>query len=408
MPYRVVADENIPLVAQAFGRFGPVTLLPGGAITNAVLREADVLLVRSVTPVDEALLTGTPVRFVGTATIGTDHVDAGALAARGVAFASAPGSNAESVVEWVIAALLALSADRGGRLAGKTAGVVGVGNVGGRLAPRLEALGLRVLRCDPPRARAEGAAGFGAQPASPFAPRSPSGFVPLEMLLAESDIVTLHTPLTASGPDATRGLVGAAELAAMRPGAWLVNASRGAVVDGAALLGTLARGHIGAALLDVFEGEPAPEPALVTACALATPHVAGYSFDGKAGGTRALLSAFARWSGLSAASDADAAFGSMALALAPEDRRVLAAPDPHGAPEAALDALVRVLYPIRDDDARLRATIALPAAARAQSFAALRKTYPRRRRWGLYALPEASVPEPLRRAVRDGLGLRLV
>jgi erythronate-4-phosphate dehydrogenase len=142
-----VADANIPFAEEAFGPYGPVRRLPGRAITHTDAAEADVLLVRSVTRVEAALLDGTPVRFVGTATAGTDHVDEGWLREAGIAFASAPGSNAESVVEYVLAALLALAAGRGEGLRGRTLGVVGAGQVGSRLIPRVGALGLRVLAC---------------------------------------------------------------------------------------------------------------------------------------------------------------------------------------------------------------------------------------------------------------------
>lgn len=371
---RIVADENIPLVREAFSAFGTVETCAGRAMTPEAVREADVLLVRSVTRVDEGLLGGSSVRFVGTATIGTDHLDLGALHRRGIVVASAPGSNAESVAEWVVAALLRTAAARGEALAGKTVGVVGVGHVGGQLVPRLAALGMTVLRCDPPRAEAEGV-GDGEE-----------AFVSLVQVLDESDIVTLHTPLTTGGRHRTHHLVGAPELARMRPGAWLVNASRGAVVDGAALLAALRSGHVGAALLDVFEHEPAPDPALVAAATVATPHIAGYSYDGKLGGARMLFEALAAWSGQAAAFD-----WAQAYALTPEDVRPAAEVRSGDVPTdpveetAALDALVRPLYDIGADDARFRATLDLPSEAdRAEAFGRLRKTYPRRRAWGHY------------------------
>lgn len=367
---RLVADENIPFVAQAFVGFGTVEAVPARQLTPDLVRDADVLLVRSVTPVNAALLDGSRVRFVGTATIGTDHLDLPYLAGRGIAVASAPGSNAESVVEWVIAALVMISSRREGvdgtrvrrePLAGKTMGVVGVGNVGGRLAPRLEALGITVLRCDPPRAEAEG----------------PAGFVALDEVLETSDIVTLHTPLVKDGPHPTHHLIGDDELARMRPGAWLVNASRGAVANNRALVESLRSTHTGAALLDVFEGEPVPDADLMRLATLVTPHIAGYSVDGKLNGARMLYDA------LSARSGADPGYDwADAYALAPEDRRAL------GEATTVREA-VAALYDIEADGARLRATLDLAEADRADAFARLRKTYPRRRAWTHYrdALP---------------------
>lgn len=361
---RLVVDENIPLARAAFAGFGEVRLLPGRAITPEAVAEADVLLVRSVTRVDAALLAGSPVRFVGTATIGTDHLDLAWLEAQGIAHASAPGSNAASVVEWTIAALACTAARRGVDLRSRAVGIVGVGNVGRRLDAALARLGVPTLRCDPPRAEAEG----------------PEGFVSLDRLLAEADVVTLHTPLTRSGPHATHHLVGAEALARMRPGAWLVNACRGAVVDGGALLASLTSGHTGAALLDVFEGEPLPAPGLVRAAEIATPHVAGYSYDGKLNGARMLYDALVAFTGTDPGFDWAAAY-----ALTPEDARPVVLPEtPPRADD--LHRLVAPLYDVAADDARLRATLALPDAARAEAFARLRKAYPRRRAWRHYGL----------------------
>lgn len=381
---RIVADENIPWVEAAFGRHGTVRLLPGAAVTPEAVRDADVLLVRSVTRVDADLVAGARVRFVGSATIGTDHVDQAALAERGIAFAHAPGSNAGSVVEYVLAALLRLSVRHGEALRGRTVGVVGCGAIGERLARRLPAFGARVLRSDPPRAEREGAAGF----------------VDLDALLAEADVVTLHVPLTADGPHPTRHLLGAGALARMRPDAWLVNAARGAVVDNAALRAALAAGRPGAAVLDVWEGEPVPDAALVEAVALGTPHVAGYSYDGKVAGTRQLYDAFVRHLGVAPQWD-DAA----ALAPGPADRLVLT-PPPARLDEATwLDALVRPMYDVEADDARFRPLAALPPEARAAAFVRLRKAYPRRRAFERHTLPAAGVPAAYREAVEQGLGV---
>jgi erythronate-4-phosphate dehydrogenase len=400
-PPRIVADANIPAVGAAFGPLGSVRRIPGREIDRAAVRDADVLLVRSVTPVDAALLDGTAVRFVGSATAGTDHVDARALAALGVAFAHAPGSNATSVVEWVLAALLATAAERGGGLAGRTLGVVGAGQVGGRLVPRARALGMDVVACDPPLAAAAEARG------------EHHAYVPLDALLRRSDVVTLHTPLTAPGASAwpTRGLIGAGALAEMRPGAWLVNAARGGVVDGPALRGALERGRLADALLDVWPGEPAPDPDLVARARWATPHVAGYSLDGKVAGTAALARALRQWL---ADRGRPARPWDPAPALAPDAPLVVDAPPPP--PNAAdpavaarwLDGLARQAYGVRADTARFRAGVDwdAPPAARAADFARLRKTYPVRREWAGYAV-RGDVPPSLRAAVRDGLAMRL-
>ena len=395
---RLVADANIPAAQDAFAAFGAVRLLPGREITRAELATADVLLVRSVTRVDAALLEGTPVRFVGTATAGTDHVDLDALRRLGVAFASAPGSNAASVVDYVLAALLALAAGRGDGLAGRTLGIVGVGQVGRRLARRAQALGLTVVASDPPLAAA------GSDVGVPL--------LGLADVLAQADIVTLHTPLTtASESDhPTHGLLGADALAAMAPGAWLVNAARGPIVDGGALAHALDRRRLAAAVLDVWPGEPAPDADLVRRVAIGTPHIAGYAFDGKVAGTRALEQALRRWRpGPTEPWDSGPT-------LAPPAPLVVHAPpapsDPGDPAQQAawLHALARQAYDVGADDARFRAALASTedrgAQDRAAAFAGLRKAYPVRREWSEYAV-QGVVPPSLRRAVRGGLGMAL-
>jgi erythronate-4-phosphate dehydrogenase len=269
----VVADENIPFVRETFGHVGEVRTLNGRAINPDAVRDADILLVRSVTRVDRGLVTDSRVRFVGSTTIGTDHIDQGYLRDRGIIFAHAPGSNAISVVEYVLASLLWTAVRKGESLRGKTMGIVGIGNIGSRLAARLSAFGMRVLKNDPPLAAAAEAEG------------RTHDFVSLETVLAESDIVTLHVPLERKGPYATYHLVDDAALAWMKQDAWLINTCRGAVVDNLALRRTIEAGQLGATILDVWEGEPEPGPDLLRLTDVATPHIAGYSFDGKVLGT---------------------------------------------------------------------------------------------------------------------------
>lgn len=389
---RLVVDANIPLADRAFGPFGTVRTLPGREITREALLDADVLLVRSVTRVDAALLDGTPVRFVGTATAGTDHVDREVLDRLGVAFASAPGSNATSVVEYVLAALLAVAAGRGEGMEGRTLGVVGAGHVGGRLVPRAEALGLRVVVSDPPLA------------AAAEAQREAHGFVPLPDLLAEADVVTLHTPLTTAAASAwpTRGLLDARAFAALRPDAWLVNAARGGVVEAEALRTEVDRRPC---VLDVWPGEPAPDPALIRAATLGTPHVAGYAYDAKVRGAAHLVEALQAWFP-EAVSAPD-----LEAEAAPPAPLVVDAPalpaDTPAARAAWLDALVRQAYDVRADDARFReALLGVDVASeRADAFTRLRKTYPVRREWAHYAV-RGSIPAGLHRAVTSGLGMR--
>ena len=390
MPVNVIADENIPLAGDAFGTLGRVRRLPGRALTPADVRAADVLLVRSVTPVGEKLLAGSAVRFVGSATIGTDHVDLGYLRARGITFAHAPGSNADSVGDYVTAAMLALAADRGVPLRGRAAGVVGCGNVGERLVGRLAALGLRVLKNDPPLAEAAEARG------------EAHDFVPLGRVLGEADLVTLHVPLTRGGSYATRHLIGAAELGAMRSGTWLLNTARGSVVQGDALKTALAKEYLGAAVLDVWEHEPTPDPDLLRRVHIATPHIAGYALDGKVRGTAMLYAALCDFLGAEATWNAEAA-----LAPAPDETLTLQAPDA-ALPEVAwLRALVQQMYDLAADDAALRGLPEQPPEVQGAYFSKLRKHYPRRREFSRFSISAAEVPDGYRTAVATGLNVAL-
>jgi erythronate-4-phosphate dehydrogenase len=377
---RIVVDENVPLALEAFGRLGDVVRVPGRSIVADTVRDATALVVRSITRVDAALLSGSAVRFVGTATIGTDHVDRDFLVRAGIEFACAPGSNARSVAEYVTAALLELEIELGRSWSGRTLGVVGVGNVGRLVVEQARALGMAVLECDPPRARSEGSAGF----------------VELAELLAAADAVTLHTPLVAEGPDATRRLVAGRELARLHPGAALINTSRGEVVDGDALRQALAVRHVAAAVLDVWEGEPEPDPELVRRVAIATPHVAGYSLDGKIAGTRMVAEALARF--LGAPPPPAAVFES------PEGvQRIEIA---RGGREGVREAVRRAVG-LRDDDRRMRALLDLPPGARGAGFDRLRRDYPVRREFGRHAIA-AGGAAPEDRRLLSRLGFRLV
>jgi len=358
---KIVADANIPLLREAFGPLGEVAALPADGLTPGAVRDADALLVRSVTRVGAALLDGSAVRFVATATIGFDHVDQAYLASRGIGFASAQGSNARSVAEYVLAALAVLAARRGRPMRGQVLGIVGCGNVGGRLAHMAEALGLRVLRNDPPLARRTGD------------PR----YVPFDAL-AEADAVTFHVPLERGGTDPTYHMIGARLLGRLKPGATLLNSSRGGVHDTAALLAARAAGRLGALVLDVWEGEPSVDTDLLARTDLATPHIAGYSYDGKVNGARMVLEALCRHFGLAREWDPSP--------LMPPPPRPRARVPAGATVEEALRLAITAAYDIEADDARMRGLLARPPEARAKFFNDLRKTYPVRREF-----PETTV-----------------
>jgi erythronate-4-phosphate dehydrogenase len=353
-PMRLLADENIPLLDPFFASFGEIRRLPGRAIDRAAVADADVLLVRSVTRVDRALLEGSAVKFVGTCTIGTDHLDLAYFAEAGIAWSSAPGCNARGVVEYVLGALLALAERHGTDLAARTYGVVGAGQVGGRLVELLRGLGWNVLVCDPPRQACEG-----------------GDFVGLEEIIRRCDVISLHTPLTRDGTDATWHLLGAERLAQLKPGSWLINASRGAVVDNPALKTHLRSGVDLEAVLDVWEGEPLVDAELAALCRLATPHIAGYSLDGKLRGTEQIYRAFCAWRG-------EAPAVNLALLLPPVWLSELVLHE-QADPGWALATVCRAVYDPRLDDAAFRRSLVGDAETRRAGFDALRKHYPMRR-----------------------------
>ncbi len=261
---KIVADQNIPFVKECFTSIGDVTLASGREITPELVKDADVLLVRSITKVNETLLTGSSVKFVATATIGTDHIDLDYLDSAQIGFASAPGSNANSVAEWLTAALLALSKKHKISLKGKSIGIIGVGNVGSRVEKKCRALGMTVVLNDPPLQR---------QTDNPK-------YRPIEEAL-QCDFVTMHTPLIKDGPDKTYHLAGAKFFGKMKPDAFFINSSRGSVHNTKPLIKAIKNNTIAGCILDVWEDEPKVNETLLLDAELSTPHIAGYSFDGK-------------------------------------------------------------------------------------------------------------------------------
>ena len=378
MRLEVVADVNIPYIKQAFESFGSVRVMPAEAITRSVCTTADLVLVRSVTQVNEALLAGSQVQFVGSATAGADHIDTEYLADRGIAFANAPGSNAGSVVEYVLTALLSLSTRYGRTLNGRTLGAIGCGHIGEQVASRARALGLSVLRNDPPREA-----------------RGETGFVSLAQVLSAADIITLHVPLATD----TRYLINDVTLSQLRPGAWLINTSRGAVVETQAIKQAIKSGHLEAVVLDVWEHEPSIDLELLEMVSLATPHIAGYSLDGKVAGTVMLYDAAVKHFGLEARWCATSV-------LKPASEAPLLAPDRTLPQELWLSTLAHNAYNLDADDRTLRRILSVPSTGRAQYFRQLRATYPARRAFDTFTVQ--NVPPSRAQAVRAGLGMRII
>lgn len=351
----IVVNRHTPMVMEVFSRIGNVIGLDTQEVTREAVREADILIVRSETKVGRDLLEGSRVRFVGTVTIGTDHVDEAYLASRGIAFASAPGSNANSVAEYVAAALLNRSTRAGKPLPGTTIGIVGVGNVGSKVVSLARALGMHVLLNDPPLARKTG----------------DSFYRSLDELM-EADILTLHVPLTMSGQDRTYHLFDNERIARLKKGAVLVNTSRGPVVESRALHDALSSEHLSAAILDVWEGEPRIDVELLARVLLGTPHIAGYSLDGKLNALRMVYENACGYLGIPADWNAGIAesFGQAARIAIPgnimDDMEIIR-------------FAVRQAYDIECDDHLLRQITRLPEKERPRYFAELRSGYRVRR-----------------------------
>ena len=266
---KIVCDDKIPFLRGVLEPFAEVVYLPGRQTTPEVVRDASAIITRTRTRCDAALLAGSAVKVIATATIGFDHIDTAWCEDHGIIWRNAPGCNSWSVKQYISSVLVSLSRRHGLDLSGMTLGVVGVGNVGSKVAEAAALLGMKVLLNDPPRARKEG----------------PQGFVSLDELMERADIVTLHVPLTKEGEDATWHLFDAGRIGRLRPDQFLFNSSRGPVVDNAALRDALKARTLRGAVLDVWENEPDIDRELLGLLEYATPHIAGYSADGKANGT---------------------------------------------------------------------------------------------------------------------------
>lgn len=329
---KIVCDNKIPFLRGVLEPYAEVVYLPGKETTPEVVRDADALITRTRTICDEHLLKGSSVKVIATATIGFDHIDTGWCESAGIVWRNAPGCNSWSVKQYISSVLVRLAEKHSLRLGGMTLGVVGVGNVGSKVAAAARALGMNVLLNDPPRERKEGR----------------GEFVSLDRIISDSDIVTVHVPLSDEGEDATRHLFDADRIASMSPSQILINSSRGPVVDNVALKEALLSGRLLGGVLDVWEGEPNLDRALIDALDIATPHIAGYSADGKANGTAASVRTVAEVLGLPLTDWSPAGIPAPAQAL---DFSIDAG---HKRASEVLAEAVLHTYDVLEDDAALR------------------------------------------------------
>ena len=354
---KVVADDKIPFLKGVLESENIVVeYIPGAKTTPEDVRNADALITRTRTKCNEALLKDSSVRFIATATIGFDHIDTDYVEKSGISWTNAPGCNSSSVAQYMTSLLLNLAVRHNFALQDKVLGVIGVGYVGKKVAAVGRALGMKVLLNDPPRARAEGSAEF----------------VDISEIIAQSDIITIHVPLEYDGSDPTYHLADKDFISRLQKHQFLVNASRGEVVDNAALRDALKAGSLAGAALDVWENEPDIDLELLNLLDFATPHIAGYSTDGKSNGTSMSVNALAEFFNLS-----DRLKKWYPNNVPVPEKCDLVLPE-SGTLEARLLAVVSSSYNIADDTARLKST---PA-----EFEKLRGNYPLRREFTTFTV----------------------
>ncbi len=372
---KIVADDKIPFLKGVLEEKAEVVYLPGKEINASVVKDADALIVRTRTKCNAALLEGSSVKFIATATIGFDHLDTDYLRQQGIEWTNAPGCNSGSVQQYIGAVLSTLALENNFSLKDKTLGIVGVGNVGSKVRKIAEILGMQVLLNDPPRERAE----------------AKSEFISLDELLKRSDIVTLHVPLNEGGADNTLHLADHDFFVKMKTGSYLINSSRGEVVDNEILKTVLFGNKLGGAVLDVWEHEPEIDLELLEKVILGTPHIAGYSLDGKANGTSSSVQAVSRFFNLGR----DKWFpDSVPL---PERRHITLDGKNRTGLQLLQEAILHT-YSVKEDDTRLRIS--------PHSFESQRGNYPLRREFPAYHVTLINTSDDLENQLTS-LGFKL-
>ncbi len=349
---KIIADDKIPFLKGVLESCAEVVYLPGAKITSADVKDADAIITRTRTKCNEELLNGSKVKFIATATIGYDHIDTAWVEANGIKWTNAPGCNSSSVAQYISSVLLNIACKYKISLRGKTLGVVGVGNVGSKVAKVGEALGMRVLLNDPPRAEKEGQ----------------GAFADLAQIVTESDFITMHVPLDKDGEYPTYHLGNKELFTVMKDHAFYINSSRGSVCDNTALKEALTQNNIAGAVLDVWENEPDLDLELLNLVEFGTPHIAGYSADGKANGTAMSIKTLSEFFGLNFA-------GWYPFGVPVPEKRYLKISS-EGSFEEKMLAAVSLSYNVRDDSDRLRNS--------PSTFEKQRGNYPLRREFPVF------------------------
>lgn len=284
---KIAADSKIPFLKGVLEPFSEVKYLDPLEITKEEIQDTDALIIRTRTRCDSSLLDGTKVKFIATATIGYDHIDQSYCDQNNIRWINAPGCNSSSVMQYMAAALLTLAKEKSFNLADRTIGIIGIGNVGSKVAKLAEIFGMKVLCNDPPRERIEGNLGF----------------VSLDEIISKSDIITFHVPLIKEGIDKTFHMADESFFAKLKKGMIIINTARGQVINTSALKDAIKRGIVSGAILDVLENEPNIDLELLELVDIATPHIAGYSVDGKANGTSVCVKAVSEFFGFGITQD---------------------------------------------------------------------------------------------------------
>jgi erythronate-4-phosphate dehydrogenase len=352
---KIVADAHIPFVAECFSSFGEVVIIPPQKITPDIASDADVLLVRALTPVNAKLLNGSRIKFVGTATTGVNHIDQQYLRDKGVGFASAPGANADAVADYVVAALLAFANKYNIQLKGKSIGIIGVGRIGSRVEKRVRALDMHVCLNDPPLKKKTGDAKY----------------LPIEELY-QCEFITIHTPLTLDGTDKTLHLADANFFNSLNNKTLVINTSRGEVIDTSALKQAVSSGKLLGAVIDVWENEPNIDTQLLQMVDLATPHIAGLSLDGRAGGMFMVYKRACQYFKLKVLKKLDDF-------LPPPSIPEIKVDDKCSDEQELFSQIVQQVYAIEKDDYELKKIVTLPENKQGMYFDNSRDNYPIRR-----------------------------
>ncbi|MEO0162776.1 MAG: 4-phosphoerythronate dehydrogenase [candidate division WOR-3 bacterium] len=376
---KIIADEKIPYLNELFSEFGVLDTIPSSEMRPEIIKNYDALFIRTVTKVNEKLLEGTKIRIVCSMTSGIDHIDRGYLRKKGIKLIYAPGSNARSVAEYVIACLVVLARKKRFKLEDKAIGVIGVGNVGTKVAEMCSILGMQVLLSDPPK----------------YNRTKDRKYLSLKNL-SDADIITLHVPLTFSGRYKTYHMVDEEFLSNIKPGTIFINTSRGAVVDEKALMKFYHR--LGGLVLDVWENEPAINIDLLKLVDIGTPHIAGYSLDGKFNASYMVYKKLCKYLKIERKIEKESILPKLEKKInLSVDRLDLI---------AILYCIIMEVYNPMTDHINLTEIISMPASERIRHFESLRANYRVRREFDNYTIVAKNIPSVIHKNL-SALGFRI-